>query len=47
MDIDIGDKCTPMQIKILTMYVGQFIKFSVFDIVVRAIAYFWAAFGEF
>ena len=23
MDSDIGDKCTPMQIKILTMYVGS------------------------
>ena len=41
MDIDIGDsigdKCTPMQIKIFTMYVGQFITFSVFDLVARAI----------
>ena len=45
MDINIGDKCTPIQIKIFTMYVGRFITFSVFDIVARAIAYFWAAFG--
>ena len=29
MDIDIGDKCTPMQIKIFTVYVRQFITFSV------------------
>ena len=29
MDIDIGDKCSPMQIKIFTVYVRQFITFSV------------------
>ena len=47
MDIDIGDICTPMQINIFTVYVRQFITFSVFDIVVQEVAYFWAVFGEF